>query len=54
MNLILALATNHRKALRCCKGVKPQITQMPADQGSEYICANQRYLRLKDGTSPSY
>jgi hypothetical protein len=51
MNPLLALDTNHRKALRSRKGVKPQITQMPADQGPKHNCAN---LRLKDGISPSY
>ena len=40
MNPLLALDTNHCKALQRSKGVKPQITQMPADQGPEYICAN--------------
>ncbi|MDA8377949.1 MAG: hypothetical protein M0Z50_13010 [Planctomycetia bacterium] len=36
----MALDTNHCKALQRSKGVKPQITQMPADQGPVYICAN--------------
>jgi hypothetical protein len=39
MNPLLALDTNPRMALQRSKGVKPQITQMPADQRPEYICA---------------
>ncbi len=48
MKALLALDTNHRKALKRCKG-------KPADQGPEYLCANMLCtLRLKDGTLPSY
>jgi hypothetical protein len=39
MNPLLALDTNHRKALQSRKGVKPHITQMSADQRPEHICA---------------
>ncbi len=36
---VIGFGYEQRKALRSRKGVKPQITPMPANQGPEYICA---------------